>query len=212
MSRPIYEPTLERADAALGYDKNQLQRRPYGQRMDTPIPWVRMKRTAAFSVSGDGIQRNPFLVADGNTVTDQSVESLLPYFDLVEDPSPAPSEYVIEFYLPGFYACRFHAEWSSPGSAFFHTTRLQYGVKQANPGWAVGRHPNVWSNLDPSPGTLPWQTLFDSVMIFQEDIDSAGSADRMYPQVAQTSGSPINITCEFQFWRYPFEIGAEGGS
>lgn len=28
MTRPIYEPSLERTDAALGYDKNQLQRRP----------------------------------------------------------------------------------------------------------------------------------------------------------------------------------------
>lgn len=34
MTRPVFEPSLERTDAALGYDKNQLQRRPSDVRLE----------------------------------------------------------------------------------------------------------------------------------------------------------------------------------
>ena len=41
MTRPIFEPTLERTDSALGYDKAQLQRRP-APIGSGAIQWVRL--------------------------------------------------------------------------------------------------------------------------------------------------------------------------
>ena len=41
MTRPVFEPNLERTDAALGYDKAQLQRRP-AQTGSGAIQWVRL--------------------------------------------------------------------------------------------------------------------------------------------------------------------------
>lgn len=197
MTQPIQEPLTQRSITKAAWRESQLERRPRMSGFPPgQVPTARMMRTAAFSCSGDGVQRNPFLFADGNTEVERGVLDSLPYWDLVEDPSPLPSEWVVEIYLPGIYAGRLQIAWS--GGTFYRTVRFQYGIKQSNPGWAEGRHPTMWANV--AVGTLTWLGLFDQCIITQEDIDTAGSADRIYPQISQTSGAPVNVTGEFQFW------------
>ena len=50
MSKPIYEPSLPRTDAELGYGRDQLFRRPAPATDIPPIPWIRRGKTASQSI------------------------------------------------------------------------------------------------------------------------------------------------------------------
>jgi hypothetical protein len=88
MTRPIYEPNLERRDAELGFGSDQLFRRPAGDPYP-PYPWVRRNREytvadltvpdqASTTIIHDGVSGSTDPVyTDYFTATSSSVTTLL---------------------------------------------------------------------------------------------------------------------------------------
>lgn len=107
MTRPIYEPTLQRTDARLNYGQSQLFRRP-APTAGGGVPWVRMKQL---------LIEQHWDADDQATIIYDDVCNFYPdVFEVVSDPDP----YAVHFLVPGLYqaTCRVYPALPFPVDGF----------------------------------------------------------------------------------------------
>ena len=102
MTRLIYEPTYAKTDAALGYDKAQLQRRP-AQVGGTVISWVRL--TSFTTQTFPSSDRNGIVYED--SVTNE-------YPDIFDVGLSGGDPFSVELLVTGLYQATIRVQVASP--------------------------------------------------------------------------------------------------
>lgn len=175
MTRPIFEPTLPRVDAELGYGRDQLFRRPAPQG-GSLIPGFHAHKesTLVLTNGNDGRLNWDEWIIDDDTVFQAGV---LTGSDLTE----------IKLMLPGWYAVHCWATWSAdPASGFGGISMLHDDTDIAEARQAMGLTYPV------NFATAPTMT-FQIVRYFPPDFTSAkplnfAFVDRLEFWVVQNSG------------------------